>query len=86
MNGGSWYSPYDDTYFTHARKNRSHTHIVASGLDDGTKVTVCAALSGRFWSPRAAPNLLAWMTWCDEQGAKILDSNVDLEHDGWLHR
>ncbi|MGW0817034.1 DEAD/DEAH box helicase [Streptomyces viridiviolaceus] len=63
-----------------ARKNRSQTHIVASGLDDGTKVTICAALSGRFWSPRTAPNLLAWMTWCDEQGAKILDSSVDLEH------
>lgn len=63
-----------------ARKNRSQTHIVASGLDDGTKVTICAALSGRFWSPRTAPNLLAWMNWCDEQGAKILDSRVDLEH------
>ncbi|MFC8360822.1 DEAD/DEAH box helicase [Streptomyces griseorubiginosus] len=63
-----------------ARKNRSQTHVVASGLDDGTKVTICAALSGRFWSPRTAPNLLAWMNWCDEQGAKILDSRVDLEH------
>jgi superfamily II DNA or RNA helicase len=63
-----------------ARKNRSQTHIIASGLDDGTKVTVCAALSGRFWSPRTASSLLAWRQWCDQQGAKILDSGVDLEH------
>lgn len=63
-----------------ARKNRSQTHIIASGLDDGTRVSVCAALSGRFWSPRTAPNLLAWMQWCDAQGTKILDSRVDLEH------
>lgn len=63
-----------------ARKNRSQTHIIASGIDDGTKVSVCAALSGRFWSPRTAPSLLAWMQWCDEQGAKILDSRVDLEN------
>jgi superfamily II DNA/RNA helicase len=63
-----------------ARQNRSQTHIMASGFDDGTKVTVCAALSGRFWSPRTAPSLQAWMQWCDEQGGKILDSSVDLEN------
>lgn len=65
---------------TAARQNRSQTHIIASGVDDGAKVTICAALSGRFWSPRTAPSLLAWMRWCDEQGGKILDSSVDLEN------
>lgn len=65
---------------TAARKNRSQTHIIASGVDDGTKVTICAALSGRFWSPRTAPSLLAWMQWCDEQGGKILDASVNLEN------
>ncbi|WP_324615747.1 DEAD/DEAH box helicase [Streptomyces sp. NRRL F-4707] len=63
-----------------ARKNRSQTHIIASGVDEGTKVTLCAALSGRFWSPRTATSLLAWMRWCDEQGTKIIDSSVDLEN------
>ncbi|MFJ3981339.1 DEAD/DEAH box helicase [Streptomyces fungicidicus] len=65
---------------TAARKDRSQTHIMASGFDNGTKVTVCAALSGRFWSPRTAPSLLAWMQWCNAQGTKILDSSVDLEN------
>ncbi|MGW6244388.1 DEAD/DEAH box helicase [Streptomyces roseolus] len=63
-----------------ARKNRSQTHIMASGVDEGTKVSVCAALSGRFWSMRAAPSLLEWTQWCDEQGTKILDVSVDLEN------
>ncbi|MFD8922318.1 hypothetical protein ACFV0Y_31515 [Streptomyces sp. NPDC059569] len=65
---------------TEARKSHSQTHIMASGVDEGTKVSVCAALSGRFWSMRAAPSLLEWTQWCDEQGTKILDVSVDLEN------
>ncbi|WP_265690735.1 helicase C-terminal domain-containing protein [Streptomyces griseolus] len=65
---------------TEARRSRSQTHIMASGIDEGTKVSVSAALSGRFWSMRAAPSLLEWTQWCDEQGTKLLDSSVDLEN------
>lgn len=61
------------------RAGKSQTHIAASGFDDGERVTISAALSGRFWSMRSAPNLKAWTEWCDSQGSKLLDGNIDLK-------
>jgi hypothetical protein len=35
---------------------------------------------------RTAPNLKAWTKWCDEQGAKLLDTTIDLKQvlDGFI--
>jgi superfamily II DNA or RNA helicase len=68
------------------RQGKTQTHIATSGFDDGERVTISAALSGRFWSMRTAPNLKAWTEWCDEQGSKLLDSSIDLKQilDGFI--
>ncbi|MFJ6688291.1 hypothetical protein [Streptomyces sp. NPDC091294] len=60
------------------RQGKSQTHIAASGFRNGEKTTISAALSGRFWSMQTAPNLKAWTDWCDEQGAKLTDTSIDL--------
>jgi superfamily II DNA or RNA helicase len=68
------------------RQGKTQTHIATSGLDNGERVTISAALSGRFWSMRTAPNLKAWTEWCDEQGGKLLDASIDLKQilDGFI--
>ena len=68
------------------RQGKTQTHIATSGFDDGERVTISAALSGRFWSMRTAPNLKAWTEWCDEQGGKLLDGSIDLKQilDGFI--
>ncbi|MEU5525066.1 DEAD/DEAH box helicase family protein [Streptomyces sp. NPDC047860] len=60
------------------RQGKSQTHIAASAFRNGEKTTISAALSGRFWSMQTAPNLKAWTNWCDEQGAKLTDTSIDL--------
>ena len=68
------------------RQGKTQTHIATSGFDNGERVTISAALSGRFWSMRTAPNLKAWTEWCDEQGGKLLDGSIDLKQilDGFI--
>ena len=68
------------------RAGKTQTHIATSGFDNGERVTISAALSGRFWSMRTAPNLKAWTEWCDEQGGKLLDTTIDLKQilDGFI--
>lgn len=68
------------------RHGKTQTHIATSGFDNGERVTISAALSGRFWSMRSAPNLKAWTEWCDQQGAKLLDGSIDLKQvlDGFI--
>lgn len=61
------------------RAGKTQTHIATSGFDDGERVTISAALSGRFWSMSTAANLKAWTEWCDEQGGKLLNSTIDLK-------
>jgi hypothetical protein len=51
------------------RQGRAQTHISTSGFDQGERVTISAALSGRFRSTRAAPTLRAsdlrnWLRAC----------------------
>lgn len=60
------------------QQGKTQTHISTSGFDNGDRVTISASLSGRFWSMRTAPSLKAWRDWCDEQGAKLLDTGIDL--------
>jgi hypothetical protein len=61
------------------KQGKSQTHIATSRFNDGDRVTISAALSGRFWSMATAPNLKAWKDWCDQQGAKLLDDTIDLK-------
>jgi superfamily II DNA or RNA helicase len=58
---------------------KSKTHIAASGYDSGNRVTIAAAMSGRFWSMRAASGLLEWRNWCVQQGARLTDRRIDLD-------
>lgn len=61
------------------KQGKSQTHIATSGFNQGERVTISAALSGRFWSMTTAPNLQAWKDWCDAQGEKLLDDSIDLK-------
>ncbi|MER6667486.1 DEAD/DEAH box helicase family protein [Amycolatopsis japonica] len=62
----------------HDKQGKTQTHIATSGFNRGEKVTISAALSGRFWSMTTAPNLRAWKQWCDTQGEKLLNDDIDL--------
>lgn len=62
----------------HDKQGKTQTHIATSGFNQGEKVTISAALSGRFWSMTTAPNLRAWKQWCDVQGEKLLNDDIDL--------
>ncbi|MFF0458680.1 DEAD/DEAH box helicase [Nocardia africana] len=68
------------------QQGKTQTHIAASGFDNGDRVTICAALSGRFWSLRAANSIKAWTTWCDHQGDKLINDSINLERlmDGFI--
>ncbi|MFI7283438.1 DEAD/DEAH box helicase [Micromonospora chersina] len=68
------------------KQGKSQTHIATSGFDQGERVTISASLSGRFWSMRTAPNLKSWTDWCTEQGAKLIDSSINLQEvlDGFI--
>lgn len=72
--------------FNTAQEHKSQTHVAASGFDNGDSVAISAASSGRFWSPATAPSLKAWTDWCDRQGTKLLDNNINLEEifDGFI--
>ncbi|WP_198320528.1 DEAD/DEAH box helicase [Actinosynnema pretiosum] len=61
------------------QEGKSQTHISTSGFGNGERVTISAAMSGRFWSVRQAPDLKTWRDWCDEQGAKLLDTSIDMD-------
>lgn len=60
------------------RTHKANTHVAAKAFQEGERVTISAALSGRFWSMRTASNLAEWRRWCDEQGAKLRDRTVDV--------
>lgn len=60
------------------RNHKTNTHIAAKAFENGERVTIAAALSGRFWSMSTAPGLSQWRDWCRSQGTKLLDSSVEL--------
>ncbi len=60
------------------RENKTNTHVQGRAFDDGERVTIAAALSGRFWSPRSAEGLIEWRDWCRHQGTKLLNRSVDI--------
>lgn len=60
------------------RNHKTNTHIAAKAFENGERVTIAAALSGRFWSMRTAPGVSQWRDWCRHQGTKLLDASVDL--------
>lgn len=60
------------------RTHKANTHVAAKAFQDGERVTIAAALSGRFWSMRTATNLAEWRRWCRDQGAKLRDGSVDV--------
>jgi hypothetical protein len=68
-----------ETALTEAeRTHKANTHVAAKAIENGDHVTIAAALSGRFWSMRTAPNLADWRGWCQEQGTKLRDRSVDI--------
>ena len=68
-----------ETALTEAeRTHKANTHVAAKALQEGERVTIAAALSGRFWSMRTASNLAEWRQWCRDQGAKLRDRSVDV--------
>ena len=68
-----------ETALTEAeRTHKANTHVAAKAFQGGERVTIAAALSGRFWSMRTASNLAEWRRWCHDQGAKLRDRSVDV--------
>lgn len=68
-----------ETALTEAeRTHKANTHVAARAFQDGERVTIAAALSGRFWSMRTATNLAEWRRWCRDQGTKLRDRSVDV--------
>lgn len=68
-----------ETALTEAeRTHKANTHVAAKAFQEGERVTIAAALSGRFWSMRTASNLAEWRRWCHDQGAKLRDRSVDV--------
>lgn len=68
-----------ETALTEAeRTHKANTHVAAKAFQEGERVTIAAALSGRFWSMRTASNLAEWRRWCRDQGAKLRDRSVDV--------
>jgi len=54
-------------------ENKVKTNIFASGFANGERVTVGCSRKGRIWSRRVAKDLLEWVSWCREMGAKMDD-------------
>jgi hypothetical protein len=68
-----------ETALTEAeRTHKANTHVATSAIENGDRITIAAALSGRFWSMRSADNLADWCRWCEEQGAKLRDNCIDI--------
>lgn len=68
-----------ETALTEAeRTHKANTHVATKAIENGESVTIAAALSGRFWAMRSADNLADWCNWCEEQGAKLRDSSIDI--------
>ena len=68
-----------ETALTEAeRAHKANTHVAAKAFQEGERVTIAAALSGRFWSMRTAANLAEWCRWCHDQGAKLQDRSVNI--------
>lgn len=59
------------------KQNKSNTHVAANALENGQRVNISAALSGRFWSMQSAHGLTEWRDWCHRQGAKLIDTSVN---------
>ncbi len=60
-------------------RDKTQTHIATRGFEDGEPVSISAAQSGRFWTPRTASNVKEWVDWCDRQGRKLLDASIRVE-------
>ncbi|ALR11736.1 hypothetical protein MYCSP_09985 [Mycobacteroides saopaulense] len=60
------------------REHKTNTHVAARAFDDGERVTIAAALSGRFWSMQTATGLSEWRDWCKRQASKLIDKSVDV--------
>lgn len=60
------------------RNHKTNTHVSATAFSEGERVTISAALSGRFWALNTAQNLVEWRQWCREQGSKLSDKSIDM--------
>jgi len=68
-----------ETALTEAeRTHKANTHVATKAIENGDRVTICAALSGRFWAMRSAANLADWCRWCEDQGTKLRDSSINI--------
>jgi superfamily II DNA or RNA helicase len=68
-----------ETALTEAeRTHKAHTHVATKAIANGDRVTIAAALSGRFWAMKSADNLADWCHWCQEQGTKLRDGSIEV--------
>jgi hypothetical protein len=60
-------------------QTKTKTNIFAYGYENGERVSIGGSLKGRIWSYRVAPTIKHWTDWCDHIGAKVSDSEINLD-------
>jgi superfamily II DNA or RNA helicase len=61
-------------------QTKTKTNIFAYGYEAGQRVNIGASgKKGRVWSHRVAPTLKHWIDWCDEIGAKLADTGINID-------
>jgi superfamily II DNA or RNA helicase len=51
--------------------NKIKTNVFGSGFSDAERITIGCSRKGRIWSRQVAPDLHAWIEWCNQVGAKL---------------
>jgi hypothetical protein len=61
-------------------QDKVKTNIFGIGFSAGERVTIGCSRKGRIWSRQTSPDLLSWIEWCRQIGAKI-QNNAYSEED-----
>ena len=59
------------------KMNSEKSFVVGDGFENGEKTSIGASYKGRIWSLSGNGNILEFKRWCQEQGAKLTNPNID---------
>ena len=60
-------------------QNKVKTNIFGSGFSEGERTTIGCSRKGRIWSRQTTPDLLSWIEWCRQVGAKLQNRSFSEE-------
>lgn len=58
------------------RENKTKSNLFGKGYEAGDEVTYGCSQKGRVWSYKIAYDLAAWVKWCRNVGAKLIDDKI----------